>query len=71
MQIKYMTTYNEYITSIISAIIVYFSAFSLLFKQILNGKIKINFKNIFKRNNKSTVETTEDLPVKDNTKEEA
>lgn len=42
MQLKYMTNYNEYITSIISAIIVYFSAFSLLIKQILNKDIKID-----------------------------
>ena len=28
MQLKYMTSYNEYITSIITAVIVYFSAFS-------------------------------------------
>ena len=41
MQLKYMTSYNEYITGIISAVIVYFSAFSLLFSQVLNGKIKI------------------------------
>lgn len=59
MQLKYMTSYNEYITSIITAIIVYFSAFSLLFKQILEGKIKINFKDIFKRGNKKTIEEIE------------
>lgn len=41
MQMKYMTSYNEYITGIISAVIVYFSAFSLLFSQVLNGKIKL------------------------------
>ena len=33
MQLKYMTPYNEYITNIITAVIVYFSAFSLLFSQ--------------------------------------
>lgn len=38
MQIKYMTTYNEYIASIISAVIVYFSAFSLVIKQWLSKK---------------------------------
>ena len=42
MQLKYMTNYNEYITNVISALIVYFSAFSLLIKQFLNGQIKIN-----------------------------
>lgn len=40
MEIKYMTTYNEYITSIISAIIVYFSAFALVIKQLISGKRK-------------------------------
>jgi simple sugar transport system permease protein len=59
MQLKYMTPYNEYITSIITAVIVYFSAFSLLFKQILEGKIKINIKNIFQRNHKKTIEEKE------------
>lgn len=56
MQLKYMTPYNEYITSIITAIIVYFSAFSLLFKQVLEGKIKINIKSLFSRKNEKTVE---------------
>lgn len=37
-EIKYMTAYNEFITSIISAIIVYFSAFSLVIKGLLNKK---------------------------------
>lgn len=69
MQLKYMTPYNEYITSIITAIIVYFSAFSLLFKQILNGKIKINLKNIFKRNSEKTVETIEKETVTEDKKE--
>lgn len=67
MQLKYMTPYNEYITSIITAIIVYFSAFSLLFKQVLSGKIKINVKAIFSRKNEKTVETVE---LKEKTKEE-
>lgn len=56
MQLKYMTPYNEYITSIITAVIVYFSAFSLLIKQFLEGKIKINFKEIFQRSNKKALE---------------
>lgn len=60
MQLKYMTPYNEFITSIITAVIVYFSAFSLLFKQILEGKTKINFKNIFSRNSKKTIEEKEE-----------
>ena len=61
MQLKYMTPYNEHITSIITAIIVYFSAFSLLFKQILDGKIKINLKAIFSRGKYKTVETKEEV----------
>jgi ABC-type uncharacterized transport system permease subunit len=40
MQIKNFTTYNEYITNIISAIIVYFSAFSLVIQQMLSGNVK-------------------------------
>ena len=56
MQLKYMTPYNEHITSIITAIIVYFSAFSLLFKQIINGTIKINLNKIFKSGKKSKAE---------------
>ncbi len=67
MQLKYMTPYNEYITSIITAIIVYFSAFSLLFKQVLEGKIKINLKALFSKKNEKTVETVEN---KKETKEE-
>lgn len=40
MQIKYYTNYNEYITAIISAIIVYTSAFILIIKNLLKNKIK-------------------------------
>ena len=61
MQLKYMTPYNEYITSIITAVIVYFSAFSLLFKQILNRKIKINFNKIFSRNSEKTIEEVKEV----------
>lgn len=43
MQLKYMTPYNEYITSIVTAIIVYFSAFSLIFKEMLSKPIGLNF----------------------------
>lgn len=56
MVLRWNTPYNEYISNIISAIIVYFSAFSLLFKQILNGQIKLNFDSIFKRTKKNTIE---------------
>lgn len=61
LQLKNLTTYNEHITSIMTAMIVYFSAFSLLFKQILKGKIKINFKDMFKRKNKNTVEIVDSI----------
>ena len=56
MQLKYMTPYNEYITSIITAVIVYFSAFSLIFKQVLDGSIKINLTDIFKKSKSKTIE---------------
>jgi len=38
LQLKNLTPFNEYITDIIVASIVYLSAFSLAFKDILNGK---------------------------------
>jgi simple sugar transport system permease protein len=38
LQLKNLTPFNEYITDIIVAAIVYLSAFSLAFKDILNGK---------------------------------
>ena len=40
MQLKYLTAYNEYIADIIIAVIVYLSAFSMLVKQLLNGRKK-------------------------------
>lgn len=51
MQLKYMTSYNEFITSIIVAIIVYFSAFALLIKQLLSGNYK--FRKRPKKNKES------------------
>ena len=77
MQLKYSTNFNEYITSIISALIVYFSAFSLLIQQVLNGNIKINlFKNKkAKLNNAPTstevvTESTETTPMLETSQEE-
>ena len=61
MQMKYMTSYNEYITGIISAVIVYFSAFSLILKQLLDGSIKINITKIFKRNKSVVKDTNENI----------
>ena len=40
IQLKYLTAYNEYISDIIIAVIVYLSAFSMLFKTVLSKKIK-------------------------------
>lgn len=40
MQLKTLTAYNEYITDIIIASIVYLSAFSMMIKTLLNGKKK-------------------------------
>lgn len=40
LQLKYLTAYNEYISDIIVAVIVYLSAFSMLFKTVLSKKIK-------------------------------
>ena len=59
MQLKNLTPYNEHITSIITAVIVYFSAFSLFFKDVLRGNIKINFKDIFTRGKKKSIEFKE------------
>ena len=40
LQLKYLTAYNEYIADIIIAVIVYLSAFSMLFKTVLTKKIR-------------------------------
>ena len=40
LQLKYLTAYNEYISDIIIAVIVYLSAFSMLFKTVLSKKIR-------------------------------
>ncbi|MBQ7639251.1 MAG: ABC transporter permease [Clostridia bacterium] len=50
LQIKNLTTYNEYLTDIIISVIVYLSAFSLLIKMVISGQIKIGIK----RKNKET-----------------
>ena len=41
LQIKNLTTYNEYLTDIIIAIIVYLSAFSLLIRMLISGQVKL------------------------------
>ncbi len=41
MQLTNLTAYNEYITDVIIAVIVYLSAFSLLIRMWLNGKKKV------------------------------
>lgn len=75
-QLKYMTSYNEYITDIIAAVIVYFSAFSLLIKNLLSGKVHFTglkklwkkFKSLFKK--KETDQTEEIITNNDIVKEE-
>lgn len=42
LQLKNLTPYNEYISDVIIAVIVYLSAFSLFFRQFLNGRKKVN-----------------------------
>lgn len=73
LQIKNLTFYNEYITSIISAIIVYFSAFSLIIKGAIQGKYN-KFFSRFKHHKKEKVEELvevldESSDSKDDTKE--
>lgn len=52
LQIKNLTTYNEYLTDIIIAVIVYMSAFSLFIKTALENRIK---KSQFKKAAKTAV----------------
>ena len=46
LQLKYLTAYNEYIADIIIAVIVYLSAFSMLFKTMLSKRIKQDTGNV-------------------------
>ncbi|MBR0374330.1 MAG: ABC transporter permease [Mogibacterium sp.] len=46
IQLKYLTAYNEYIADIIIAVIVYLSAFSMLFKTVLSKRIKHDTGNV-------------------------
>ena len=46
LQLKNLTPFNEYITDIIIAAIVYMSAFSLVFKDILSGKRRKKIESI-------------------------
>jgi len=58
LQLKNLTPFNEYITDIIIASIVYLSAFSVAFKEILNG-------NFFKRKkNKLFLENSQENSTK-------
>ena len=38
MQLSNLTAYNEYLTDVIIAVIVYMSAFSLVIRMLLNGR---------------------------------
>ena len=40
MQLSNLTAYNEYLTDVIIAVIVYMSAFSLVIRMLLNGRPK-------------------------------
>ena len=40
MQLTYLTAYNEYITDVIIAVIVYLSAFSLIIRMLISGRKK-------------------------------
>ena len=40
LQLTNLTAYNEYITDVIIAVIVYLAAFSLVIKMLLGGKRK-------------------------------
>ncbi len=42
LQLKNLTMYNEYISDVIIAVIVYLSAFALFFRQLLDGRKKSN-----------------------------
>ena len=46
IQLKYLTAYNEYISDIIVGVIVYLSAFSMLFKTMLSKRIKSDHGNV-------------------------
>lgn len=67
LQIKNLTTYNEYLTEIIIAVIVYLSAFSLLIKMLLSGKIKLGVR---KKKTEKVVETAALDNVENTGKEE-
>ncbi|MBQ2059129.1 MAG: ABC transporter permease [Firmicutes bacterium] len=41
MQLTYLTAYNEYITDVIIAVIVYLSAFSLIIRMLISGRKKV------------------------------
>ena len=46
LQLKYLTAYNEYISDIIVAVIVYLAAFSMLIKTMLSKKIRTDHGNV-------------------------
>ena len=56
LQLKYLTAYNEYISDIIIGVIVYLSAFSMLFKTVLSKKIKNDHGNVNAEPVKAAVE---------------
>ena len=56
LQLKYLTAYNEYISDIIIAVIVYLAAFSMLFRGILSKKIKAKDNSMVNANADADVE---------------
>lgn len=64
-QIRGATAYNKYISDLIVAIIIYLSAFSLLFKDILSGKI------FAKKKAQEVAPATTEVEPQQNTEQEA
>ncbi len=54
LQLKYLTAYNEYISDIIIAVIVYLAAFSMLFRGMLSKRIKAKDNSVVNANAEET-----------------
>ncbi len=63
LEIKRLTTYNEFLTDIIIAVIVYLSSFSLVIKMIISGKIKLGGKKKAKKPPVQEQPITEQAPA--------
>ena len=69
LQLKYLTSYNEYISDIIVAVIVYLSAFSMLFKTVLSKKIKSDTGNVNEEPAPAKADESDDATSSKNEKE--